>query len=192
MIRPSLLMLPLVAAAAGCASYEVDGLAGLSVVSADVPGGVEPFIDDDAGLRLAANGSRSLLTPGFVRGGGGNGLRGNVNLSASRYGGDDDSELLVVSPQVGPSFRLSGFGLFAEAGATAGAAYADLDSDAGSDDQFSYAARPYGRVGLVGDRLIFAVEGGYEVTGLDFDLRRAGEDYENFYVGAVLGLRITR
>ena len=177
---------------AGCASYEIDGLAGYSSVQADAPESPSPFFDDDAGVRLAVNGSRSLFTPGFVRGDGGNGLRGNVGVSGSTYTGGSDAELFVLSPQIGPSFRLSAAGLFAEAGASGGAAYATLDAEGDDDDQLSWAARPYGRVGIVRDLFFLGVEGGYELTGLDFDLDDAGEDYENWYVGVVLGLRLTR
>ena len=185
-----LLFLPLLAV--GCASYEIDGLAGYSSVQADAPNGVRPFFDEDAGFRLAANGSRSFFTPGFLRGEGGSGLRGNINVSGSRYTGGEGSELFVVSPQIGPSFRVAGFGLFAEAGATAGGAYAQLDVGGEDDDEISWAYRPYGRVGIVRDWFTLGVEGGYERTGLDFGLGAAGEDYENWYVGVVLGIRLTK
>lgn len=176
----------------GCASYELDGLAGYSAVRADAPSGVQPFFDDDAGLRLAANGSRSLFTPGFVRAGGGNGLRGNINVSGSTYTGAGDSELYVVSPQVGPSFRLAPFGFFVEPGLTAGGAYATLDAEGDDDREFSWAVRPYVRAGIVRDFFLLGVEGGYERTGLDFGLGSAGEDYENWYVGLVVGIRLTQ
>lgn len=184
--------LGLATVATGCASYEIDGFAGYTSVQAESPDGVSPFFDDDAGLRLAANGSRSLVTPGFVRGEGGNGLRGNINVSASRYDGDSGAELLMVSPQIGPSFRLSAAGIFAEAGATAGGVYANIDSDADADGEFSYAYRPYLRGGFVGDTFIFGLEGGYEGTGLDFAFDASGEDYENWYVGAFFGIRLTK
>ena len=183
-----LIALPLV----GCASYELDGTAAFSSVRADAPDDARPFFDDDAGLRLAANGSRSLFTPGLLRGPGGNGLRGNLNLSYSTYDGGGDSELRVVSPQIGPSFRLSAAGLFAEAGATGGAAIATLDAAGDDDTDFSWAARPYARAGLVRDLFFVGVEGGYELTGLDFGLGSAGEDYENWYVGLLVGVRLTR
>lgn len=176
----------------GCASYELDGFAGYSAVSAEAPSSAEPFFDDDAGLRLAGNASRSLLTPGFLRGEGGNGLRGNINVSGSTYTGDDDSELFILSPQIGPSFRVSAFGLFAEAGATAGGAYATLDAAGDDDSELSWAVRPYLRAGLVSDSFLFGVEGGYERTGLDFGIGGAGEDYENWYVGLIVGIRLTQ
>jgi hypothetical protein len=146
-------------------------------------------------VRFAGNLSRSLVTPGLIRGEGGNGPRINLNLSGSTYEGDNNAELFVLSPQIGPSFRLSGFGLFAEAGATAGAAYASIDLPGDDDEQFSWAVRPYLRAGIVNERLFLGIEGGYERTGLDFDLpgaSAAGEDYENWYVGIVAGLRLTQ
>jgi len=178
----------------GCASYELDGFVGASTVQSDTPEGVTPFFDDEAGFRVAGNASRSLFTPGFLRGGGGNGLRGNVNLSYARYDGNGDSELSYVSPQIGPSFRLSAFNVFAEGGATGGVAIAQLDGGGGDDDEFSWAARPYARVGYVSDFWFLGLEGGYELTGLDFGGfgGAAGEDYENWYVGAVVGIRLTR
>lgn len=179
-------------AAGGCASYELEGFAGYSSVQAQAPTGVSPFFDEDAGVRIAGNASRSLITPGFVRGEGGNGLRGNINLSGSTYQGNGDSELFILSPQIGPSFRLSAFGLFAEAGATAGGVYATLDTGTEDESDFSWAVRPYGRVGLVGDTFMFGLEGGYERTGLDFGLGSAGEDYENWYVGLFLGIRLSQ
>ena len=199
LLLPSLLCLAATAALGGCASYEIDGVAGYTAVQADAPGGVSPFFDDDSGLRLAANGSRSFLSPGLVRGQGGTSLRGNVNASWATYDADtgaDDADLNVYSVQLGPSFRLSGFGLFAEAGATAGGAYATLDAVGDDDDQFSWAARPYVRAGIVRDLFLVGIEGGYELTGLDFDLDgaggRGGEDYENWYVGLLVGIRLTR
>jgi hypothetical protein len=178
--------------AGGCASYEVDGVAALSVVQPDAPEDVTPFFDDEAGVRLAGNLSRSLITPGFVRGEGGNGLRGNINFSAATYQGNGDSELLIVSPQVGPSFRLSFAGIFAEAGATAGGAWAELSAGGDEDDEISWAARPYLRAGLVSDSFLLGIEGGYELTGLDFGFGQGGEDYENWYVGVLVGLRLSQ
>ncbi len=186
-----LLLIAVVLSLGGCASYELDGVAALSSVQSETPSDVTPFFDDEAGVRLAVNASRSLVTPGFVRGDGGNGLRGNISLSGSTYQGNGDSELTIISPQIGPSFRLSAAGLFAEAGATGGAAIATLDTEVGDDDEFSWAARPYLRAGFVGEWFLVGLEGGYEVTGLDFGFGGAGEDYENWYVGVLVGFRLS-
>ncbi|MEL7238405.1 MAG: hypothetical protein AAGK78_06045, partial [Planctomycetota bacterium] len=175
-----------------CASYEADGFVGFSSVRADAPSGLDPFFDDEAGVRFAGNASRSLFVPRILRGNGGNGLRGNINFSAATFQGENDSQLTVFSPQIGPSFRVSAFGLFGEVGATGGAAIGELDSDVEDDNDFSYAYRPYGRVGVVGDTFLFGVEGGYEATGLDFAFSEAGDDYENWYAGFFVGFRLTK
>ncbi|MEM1010870.1 MAG: hypothetical protein AAGI46_01470 [Planctomycetota bacterium] len=181
----------LVLVASGCASYELDGVAAFSSVQSEAPEDVSPFFDDEAGVRVAVNASRSIATPGLLRGSGGNGLRGNISLSGSRYDGNGDSELTIISPQIGPSFRLSAANLFAEAGATGGAAIATVDTRVGDDDEFTWAARPYLRAGVIGDWFFAGVEGGYEITGLDFGVGPAGEDYENWYVGVLVGFRLT-
>lgn len=164
----------------GCGSraYELDGLAAFSRVDID-------DVDQADGYRLAGNLSRTLITPGFVRGGHGNGLRINANLAQSTY---DNEDYQVFSPQIGPSFRLAIGGdnaVYIEPGITAGAAFAELDGD----NEFSWAARPYARLGYVTDRFLVGLEGGYQYADLQFDL---GSDPNDWYVGAFIGIRLSQ
>ena len=107
--QAALVLLPLLAGGCFSSSYELDGTAAFSRVDVDGAAG-----DERAdGYRLAGNFSSALFTPGFLRAGQGNGLRGNVNLAYSKH---DDNEYAVWSPQVGPSFRLGLGGLFVEPG----------------------------------------------------------------------------
>ena len=173
---PMLLLL----ASGGCGSksYELDGLAAFTRVDVD-------DADQADGYRLAGNLSRTLITPAFLRGGHGNGLRINANVSQSTY---DQEDYEVLSPQIGPSFRLalgSDNAVYVEPGITAGGAFAEFEGD----DEFSWAARPYLRLGYVTDRFILGAEGGYQYADLEFDL---GADPQDWYIGVFLGVRLSR
>ena len=206
----SLALLPLV----GCASYELDASAAYSRAYATSADNAGPFIDETGGYRLAAGASRSFVVPGLLRGKGGLGPRLGVNVSSSSYdrslGGvavgepaqtaaSGSASLWTVSPQATASFRLPALGWFVEPGIGGGGVYGEIDADYtsgggsnvnGTDESFSWAYRPYVRLGRVNDWFLFALEGGYERTGLDFDVG-PGEDYENWYVGATIGFRLT-
>lgn len=173
-----LLILPVLLAGCGSKSYELDGLAAFSRVDID-------NVEQADGYRLAGNLSRTLITPGVLRGEHGNGLRINANVAQSTY---DNEEYEVFSPQIGPSFRIPiGMysGLYVEPGITAGAAFGELDGD----DEFSWAARPYARLGYVTDRFLIGLEGGYQYADLQFDL---GEDPNDWYIGAFIGIRLSQ
>ncbi len=196
----------------GCAAYEVDGFGGYANVNAEGGGA---FIDDTDGYRLAGNISRSFVVPGLLRGKGGNGPRLGLGLSSTSADRDlagvsvgepaqtassGDADLWLLSPQASASVRLSAFKWFVEPGIAGGGTYGELNADyvnnsgnnvSADDTAFSYSYRPYVRLGRVGPRLILAVEGGYEQTGLDFDVG-TGDDYSQWYVGGVVGLRLTR
>ncbi len=163
-----------VGSVAGCgSSTEIDGLAAFTRVDVNDVG-------QSDGVRLAGNLSQTLLTPGFLRGEGGNGLRLNANVA---YSDHSDDEFTVWSPQIGPSFRLGVGGLYVEPGVTVGGAFAEL----GDDTEASWAVRPYGRVGLASDMFIVGVEGGYQYSNLEFDF---GDDPQAWYIGGYFGIRL--
>lgn len=173
-----LVILPALLTGCGSKSYELDGLAAFSRV--DIDDG-----EQADGYRLAGNLSRTLVTPGFLRGEHGNGLRINANVAQSTY---DSDGYEVLSPQIGPSFRLAIGGdnaVYVEPGITAGGAFAEL----GGDEEFSWAARPYARLGYVTARFLIGVEGGYQYADLQFDL---GSDPNEWYVGAFIGIRLSQ
>ena len=175
--QAALVLLPLLAGGCFSSSYELDGTAAFSRVDVDGAAG-----DERAdGYRLAGNFSSALFTPGFLRAGQGNGLRGNVNLAYSKH---DDNEYAVWSPQVGPSFRLGLGGLFVEPGVTAGAAFAELEEDRES----AWAVRPYARIGLASDWFVLGLEGGYQYDDLDFDF---GSEPRTWYAGGFFGIRLS-
>lgn len=200
----------------GCASYEVDALVGYARAEADAPRDAQALLDDEGGVRVAGNFSRSLVTPGFVRGKGGTSLRANVNLAGQRFERDlggiavgspaataasGEATLETISPQIGPSFRVALDRFYVEPGLTGGLIYGDLQADytvagsgtpvRGDDQDISWAYRPYVRVGYASDLFVIALEGGYEATGLDFDVG-PGDNGEGWYAGVVVGLRLTR
>ena len=215
MVRRPLLSILLALPLAGCAAYEVDAVGAYANASPYGGGGEGAFIDETDGFRVAGSLSRSFVVPGLLRGKGGNGPRLKLavgSTSASRdLGGvgigepaqtaaDGDADLWILTPQAGASFRLSAFNWFVEPGVAGGGAYGRLNADYVNDNgvgvnaddtEISYSYRPYLRLGRVGPRLILAVEGGYEQTGLDFDVG-TGDDYGSWYVGGVVGLRLTR
>lgn len=179
-LLPAIALLTLCGIVAGCGSksYELDGLAAFSRVDID-------DVDQADGYRLAGNLSRTLITPGFVRGEHGNGLRINANVAQSTY---DSENYEIFSPQIGPSFRLAIGGdnaVYVEPGVTAGAAFGELEGDR----EFSWVARPYARLGYITDRFLVGVEGGYQYADLQFDL---GEDPHEWYVGAFIGIRLSQ
>jgi hypothetical protein len=212
---PIVLFALLTSCIGGCASYEIDATAGYSRLLAEAPQGAEAFLEDANGVRVAANASRSFFTPGFLRGPGGNGPRGNVNLSYSGFVRDLDGEQVgapvttvaegdasyeAVALQVGPSFRLSLAGFFVEPGITGGGVFGGADADFrtlsggnfdDSETEFSWIFRPYVRAGFVGDRFLLGLEGGYERSGLDPGVGPGDAD-EAWYVSVLLGLRLTR
>ena len=58
-----------------------------------------------------------------------------------------------------------------------------------TEDEFSWVARPYARLGYITDRFLVGLEGGYQYADLQFDL---GEDPDEWYIGAFIGIRLSR
>lgn len=138
------------------------------------------------------------------------------DLSSRRVAGEplleieDYVSLALVAPQVTLSYRqylsgntYDGDGLFIEPGIGGGLGFGilsfgsrlDFGNDTLSEDiddtetSTSYAVQPYLRLGYEGEAAIFGFEGGYLMTGVDFD-DDLGQDGTVAYGGLFVGLRI--
>jgi len=124
---------------------------------------------------------------------------------------EDYADLLLVTPQLTGSYRQyfpfdrRDNGLFVEPGVGVGPAFGflsfgeqlefgddvlatEVDS---TEDDASWGVQPYLRAGFAGEKVLIGAEGGYLVTGLDFD-DDLGADASQWYVGIVVAARLGR